>query len=122
LNEDNDVSKNQSDKNKNNKGNRIIIWPLVAGVITIGFSILLLTLRVIAPSFIIALVGIFLLIYWIYLTKKRDTMANSQRYEQLCSCAICDHPQLGTCIKLKCMCCLIAKGNKIVGHTNNSLQ
>ena len=121
MSEVNNDSKDKNDKNKSNKGSRMIVWPLIAGVVTIGFGILLLTLRVIVPSFIIALAGIILIIYWIYVTKNKSKVTG-QRNEVICTCTICEHNQSSTCIKQKCICCSIATGDRIVGHTNNHLQ
>lgn len=121
MSEVNNDSKDKNEKNKSNKGSGIIVWPLIAGVVTIGFGILLLTLRVIVPSFIIALTGIILIIYWIYVTKNKSRVTG-QRNEVVCTCIICEHSQSSTCIKQKCICCSIAKGDRIVGHTNNPLQ
>jgi len=119
------MSTNRSDRNnkndhKNSK-NKTTIWPLIGGIAVVAFSILLLTLRAIIPSFIIMLVGIFLIIYWIYIIKTKSQGIKSN-IDKKCLCAICEHTESSICIQLKCMCCSIAKGDKIVGHTNNPLQ
>ena len=81
-----------NDKNKSNIVSRMVIWPLIAGIVIIGFSILLLTLRVIAPSFILMLTGISLIIYWIYITKNKGEVTG-QRNDVICTCVICEHNQ-----------------------------
>jgi len=119
------MSTNSSDRNNknNNKNfkNKTSVWPLIGGIAVVAFSILLLTLRAIIPSFIIMLVGIFLIIYWIYITKTKSQGIKSN-IDKRCLCAICEHTESNLCIQLKCICCSIAKGDKIVGHTNNPLQ
>lgn len=119
------MSTNRS--NRNNKNNRIntknrtTVWPLIGGIAVIAFSILLLTLRAIIPSLIIILVGIFLIIYWVYITKTKN-QGIKLKIDKRCLCAICEHTESSICIQQKCICCSIAKGDNVVGHTNNPLQ
>ena len=113
---------NTNDNNKriSNKQN-IVVWPLIVGIMVIAFSILLLTLRAIIPSLIIMLTGIFMIVYWIYITKTKNQETGT-KYDTKCLCAICEHNESNVCIHQKCICCSIAKGDKIVGHTNNPLE
>lgn len=119
------MSTNKS--NRNDKNNRLgaknstVIWPLIGGIAVIGFSILLLTLRAIIPSLIIMLAGISLIVYWLYITNTKNQGFKS-KIDKRCLCAICEHTESSLCIQQKCICCSIAKGDKIVGHTNNPLQ
>jgi hypothetical protein len=99
----------------------MVVWPLIVGIVIVGFSVLLLSLRVIVPSFILILTGISLVIYWIYINRKKNDITD-RRNDVICTCAICGHTQSSTCVREKCICCLVAKGDRIVGHTNNSLQ
>ena len=114
---------NTDDKNNrvNAKNSTAAWWPLIGGIAVITFSILLLTLRAIIPSFIIMLAGISLIIYWIYITKTKSQEFKSN-IDKRCLCSICNHTESNLCIQQKCMCCSIAKGDKVVGHTNNPLQ
>lgn len=115
-------SNNNDDKNSNISNSvGVAIWPLIVGIAIIGFSILLLTLRAIIPAFIIMLTGVCLIIYWIYITKTKNQGTKS-KYGERCICAICNHEQSSICIQQKCICCSIARGDKIIGHTNNPLQ
>lgn len=76
------MSANMSNRNDNN--DRINAkkstptWPLIVGISVIGFSILLLTLRAIIPSLVIMLAGIFIVLYWIYITKTKSQGINSK--------------------------------------------
>jgi hypothetical protein len=113
---------NTNDNNKRISNKRsTVIWPLIGGIVVIAFSILLLTLRAIVPSLIIMLTGIFLIVYWIYITKTKN-QGTGPKYDRKCLCAICGHKESSVCIHQKCICCSIAKGDKIVGHTNNPLE
>jgi hypothetical protein len=123
LSKDRNINKSSSNDNSNtlkNKNNRAL-WQLVVGIAIIGFSILLLRLRAIVPSFIIMLVGISLIIYWIYITRNKRKGIESKT-DKRCLCAICEHTESILCIQQKCVCCLISKGDKFVGHINNPLQ
>ena len=123
------MSKDESARRNNGKDinnhlktiNNSAIWPLIGGIAVIGFSILLLALRAIVPSLIIMLAGIFLIIYWMFITRAKN-QKNGSKYDRKCICAICKHSESSVCIKQKCICCSIAKGDKIIGHTNNPLQ
>ena len=123
------MSKDESARRNNGKDsnnhlkttNNSAIWPLIGGIVVIGFSVLLLALRAIVPSLIIMLAGIFLIIYWMFITRAKN-QKNGSKYDRKCICAICKHSESSVCIKQKCICCSIAKGDKIIGHTNNPLQ
>ena len=119
------MSTNRSNGKDNNNRlrakNSTPIWPLIGGIAIIAFSILLLTLRAIIPSLIIMLAGISLIVYWIYITKTKSQGIKS-KIDKRCLCAICDHTESNLCIQQRCMCCSIAKGDKIIGHINNPLQ
>ena len=123
------MSKDESARRNNGNGsnnhlktiNNSAIWPLIGGIAVIGFSVLLLALRAIVPSLIIMLAGIFLIIYWMYIARAKN-QKNRSKYDRKCICAICKHSESSVCIKQKCICCSIAKGDKIIGHTNNPLQ
>lgn len=97
------------------------VWPLVGGIAIIGFGILLLTLRALIPSFILILVGISLVIYWIYFIQMKNKGIGSN-YNKRCFCSICGHTEASACLEQECICCSIVKGDKVVGHSNNPLQ
>ena len=97
------------------------VWPLVGGIAIIGFGILLLTLRALIPSLILILVGISLVVYWIYFIQMKNKGIVS-KYNKRCICSICGHTEAGACLEQECICCLIIKGDKVVGHSNNPLQ
>lgn len=113
-----------SRKDRNNRllaRSSTVTWPLIGGIVVIAFSILLLTLRAVVPSLVIMLAGISLIVYWLYLINTKNQRIKS-KIDKKCLCAICEHTESNLCIQQKCICCSIAKGDKIVGHTNNPLQ
>lgn len=112
-----------NDNNKGRRGNNgnTVLWPLIGGIVIIGSSVLLLILRAIIPSMIIMITGVFLIIYWVYITRGGNKGLGIRSGEK-CMCTICNHEQSNMCIQQKCVCCSIAKGDRIVGHTNNPLQ
>ena len=42
--------------------------------------------------------------------------------KQPCVCPICSHEETGSCIQQKCACCVVMKGETVIGHNNNPLQ
>ena len=93
-----------------------------------AFGIFLLIIGSGIRVFLIFLViGLSLIGFWSYLDirkeekqKKREVYLNTT---QACKCVICKHKGMKICLQQKCACCIILKGDVIIGHhTNNSLQ
>jgi hypothetical protein len=42
--------------------------------------------------------------------------------KQSCICSVCKHDNAGVCISEKCPCCIMMKGDEIIGHSINPLQ
>jgi hypothetical protein len=42
--------------------------------------------------------------------------------QQQCICSVCKHEQAAVCLDQKCPCCIILKGDSIIGHSINPLQ
>ena len=93
-----------------------------------AFSIFLLIIGSGIRVFLIFLViGLSLIGLWLYLDirkeerqKKREVYLNTT---QVCICIICKHKETKICLQQKCACCLIIKGDVIIGHdSNNPLQ
>jgi hypothetical protein len=42
--------------------------------------------------------------------------------QQPCICTVCKHEQAVVCINEKCPCCIVMKGDSIIGHSINPLQ
>jgi hypothetical protein len=100
------------------------LWILIYGFVIITFGIFLLMIGSGIRVFLIFLViGLSLIGLWLYLDirkegkqKKREVYLNTI---QACICAICKHKETNICLQQKCACCLIMKGDVIIGHHTN---
>src|SRR5919198_3396769 len=107
-------------------------WILTLGVATLCFGISLFVLRIPVRTIgIFFALGIPLILLWLYADgKSKQRQENGKtisvsgtnnfvQHQQLCICSICKHEQAGLCLDQKCACCLMMKGNKIIGHSVN---
>ncbi|MFL6453901.1 MAG: hypothetical protein ACJ71L_07875 [Nitrososphaeraceae archaeon] len=116
-------------------------WILALGLATLCFGIFLFVFRIpIRTLGIFFVLGIPLILLWLYagdkskqqrqqkekITSDPSSSDNNnnlvQHEQQSCICSICKHEQAGVCLNQKCACCIIMKGNKVVGHSINPLQ
>ena len=110
-------------------------WLSVLGIATLCFGIFLFVLRVpIRTIGIFFVLGIPLILLWLYVDdkskqqqqqqkngKKISNSGNLLQHQQPCICSICKHEEANICLNQKCACCLLMKGNKIIGHSINSM-
>jgi hypothetical protein len=97
------------------------LWILIYGFVIITFGIFLFMIGSGIRVFLIFLViGLSLIGLWLYLDirkegkqKKREVYLNTV---QACICVICKHKETKICLQQKCACCIIMKGNGIIGH------
>ena len=121
-------------------------WILTLGLATLCFGISLFVLRIpIRTIGIFFALGIPLILLWLYVGDKskqqllqqqkkgktinepnsssnNDNLVQHQLQQKSCICPICNHEQAGICLNQKCACCIIIKGNKVIGHSVNPLQ
>jgi hypothetical protein len=114
-------------------------WILALGLATLCFGIFLFVFRIpIRTIGIFFVLGIPLILLWLYAGDKskqqqqqKGKIANNsgsstnnllQHQQQLCICSICKHEQAVLCLNQKCACCIIMKGDKVIGHSVNPLQ
>src|SRR5919198_6095648 len=115
-------------------------WILALGLATLCFGIFLFVFRIpIRTIGIFFVLGIPLILLWLYAGDKskqqqqqRGKITNNsssndnnnlvQHQQQSCICSICKHEQAEVCLNQKCACCIIMKGDKVVGHSVNPLQ
>ena len=116
-------------------------WILTLGLATLCFGISLFVLRIpIRTIGIFFALGIPLIVLWLYIGDKSKQQQKLQQKEKItnnsssnnhlsqyhqqqpCICPICNHEQAGICLNRKCACCIIIKGNKVIGHSVNPLQ
>jgi hypothetical protein len=99
-------------------------WISILGIATLCFGIALLVLRVpIRTILIFFAIGVPLIVLWLY----ADERSKQQRRidtitQQGCICSICKHEQAKVCLQQKCACCIMIKGNDVIGHSINPLQ
>jgi hypothetical protein len=104
------------------------LWILIYGLVIIAFGTFLLTIGSgIRVSLIFIVIGLSLIALWLYLDirskEKRQKKRAYVNITQVCICLICDHKETKICLQQKCACCLIMKGNDIIGHhSDNSSQ
>jgi hypothetical protein len=113
-------------------------WILALGLATLCFGIFLFVLRIpIRTIGIFFALGIPLVLLWLYADDKSkqqreqregkiisdfSSSDNNLVQQQPCICPICKHEQAKVCLNQKCACCIIMRGNKVVGHSLNPLQ
>jgi uncharacterized membrane protein len=103
-------------------------WLLILGIGTVLFGISLFILRVpIRTILIFFALGFPLVLLWLYVDErsrraKEKIEAISNLEIQPCVCAICRHDLVTNCMNDKCPCCIMLKGDKVVGHSINPLQ
>jgi hypothetical protein len=92
------------------------------GTIVFGISLFILRIpiRTIAVFFIL---GLPLVMLWLYVdTKSKQQNKVTAINTQGCVCPICKHDQARLCLEKKCACCIMMKGNSVIGHSINPLQ
>jgi hypothetical protein len=116
-------------------------WILALGLATLCFGIFLFVFRIpIRTIGIFFALGIPLILLWLYAgdkSKQQQQQQNKettvsdpsssdnslvQHQQQSCICSICKHEQAVLCLNQKCACCIIMKGDKVVGHSINPLH
>ena len=100
---------------------RTLQWPLIYGLVIVGFSVFLLAVRAGISIFVIfMIIGLGLIMFWVFynaMTKQKSDMKLLTK--QPCRCAICSHEKASFCLEQKCPCCIVIKGESTVGHTDN---
>lgn len=105
-------------------------WLSALGIVTLCFGIFLFVLRVpIRTIGIFFVLGIPLILLWLYVDDKSKQQQNwkisnssNLQHQQLCICSICKHEQAEMCLNQKCACCIMMKGDKVIGHSINPMQ
>jgi len=99
---------------------------LIYGLVIIALGIFLLTIGSgIRIFLIIIVIGLLLIGLWLYLDIRKEKQKKGiyVNTTQACICPICEHKETKICLQQKCACCLIMKGDVIIGHqSNNPLQ
>ncbi len=60
---------------------------------------------------------------WLYADRRSNQQKKiSAIAVQACICSICKHEEAKQCMQQKCACCILMKGDTIIGHSVNPLQ
>lgn len=99
-------------------------WILILGIVTLCLGIALMVLRVpIRTMLIFFAIGVPLILLWVYADQKsKQQKTISIITKQGCICSICKHEQAKICLQQECACCIMMKGNNVMGHSINPLQ
>src|SRR5919199_2292617 len=99
-------------------------WLSTLGIATIIFAISLFVLRIPVRTIVIFLIiGVSVVTLWLYV----DARSNQQKKisaiaGQTCICPICKHEEAEMCLQQKCACCIVMKGDTVIGHSVNPFQ
>ena len=71
---------------------------------------------------IFIVIGLSLIALWLYLDIRKEKQKKGVYFNttQACICPICQHKETKICLQQKCACCLIMKGDVIIGHHSNN--
>jgi hypothetical protein len=103
-------------------------WILVLGIGALVLALSLIVIRVPVRTIIIFFsIGIPLTLLWMYVDEKSTRQKKEYEFfsnlqKQACICSVCKHDNAGVCIDVKCPCCIMMKGDAVVGHSINPLQ
>jgi hypothetical protein len=94
------------------------------GIATLCFAIALFVLRVpIRTILVFFAIGIPLIVLWLYAEEKSKQQKRvSSITKQACICSICKHENARICLQQKCACCIMMRGDDVIGHSINPLQ
>ncbi len=103
-------------------------WILVLGIGALFLALSLIVIRVPVRTIIVFFaIGIPLTLMWMYVDDKSTRQKKEYEFftnlqKQSCICSVCKHDNAGVCISEKCPCCIMMKGDTIIGHSINPLQ
>lgn len=105
-------------------------WLSMLGIVTLCFGLFLFVLRIpIRTIIIFFIIGLPVVALWLYVDAKskqqKKIVTNANLYTsptQGCICSICKHKEAKICFQENCACCLLTKGNSVIGHSINPLQ
>jgi hypothetical protein len=102
-------------------------WLSMLGIGTLCFGISLFVLRIpIRTIIVFFIIGVPLVALWLYVDarskQQKKISSETTTTTQVCICSICKHDEARACFQENCACCLLTKGNTVVGHSINPLQ
>ncbi len=102
-------------------------WLSMLGIGTLCFGISLFVLRIpIRTIIVFFIIGVPLVALWLYVDAKskqqKKINTDTSVTTQVCICLICKHEEAKACFQENCACCLLTKGNSVIGHSVNPLH
>ncbi|MFL6492898.1 MAG: hypothetical protein ACJ70O_07355 [Nitrososphaera sp.] len=98
----------------------LLMFAIAAGLFAISFLLLRVNIRTLV---ILLGIGLPLVTLWLYMDAKYfSAQGRSISSKQACVCPVCKHPYARMCLEEKCSCCLITKGEKVIGHSSSPFQ
>ena len=102
-------------------------WLSMLGIGTLCFGLSLFVLRIPIQTIIVFfIIGVPLVALWLYVDAKskqqKKINTDTSITTQVCICSICKHEEAKTCFQENCACCLLTKGNTVIGHSVNPLH
>ena len=97
-------------------------WLSMLGIGTLCFGISLFELRIpIRTIIVFFIIGVPLVALWLYVDAKskqqKKINTDTSVTTQVCICSICKHEEAKTYFQENCACCLLTKGNSVIGHS-----
>jgi Flp pilus assembly protein TadB len=100
-------------------------WLSMLGIGTLCFGLSLFVLRIpIRTIIVFFIIGVPLVALWLYVDakSKQQKKITTTVITQPCICSICKHEEAKRPFQENCACCLLTKGNTVIGHSINPLQ
>jgi len=99
-------------------------WLSMLGIGTLCFGLSLFVLRIpIRTILVFFIIGVPLVALWLYVdAKSKQQKKITNVTTQPCICSICKHEDAKTCLQENSACCLMTKGNTVIGHSINPVQ
>ena len=99
-------------------------WVFILGIGTVCFGISLFVLHIpIRTITVFFVLGLPLVALWLYVDNKSRLQNSANAIaEEVCVCPICEHEQAKICLQKACACCLVMRGNTVIGHSVNTIR
>ena len=99
-------------------------WVFILGIGTVCFGISLFVLHIPIRSItVFFVIGLPLVALWLYVDSKSRLQKTADAIaEEVCVCSICEHEQVKICLQKVCACCLVMRGNSVIGHSVNTIR
>jgi hypothetical protein len=98
------------------------LWMVLIAAAIFAISLLVLRINVRTLDILFG-IGVSAATLWLYLDMRYFSQPKQAfSSTQPCVCAVCKREHTEMCLQNKCACCLVTKGEKVIGHSNDPLQ